>query len=126
MGKRGQFLSQGNTSEIYEWDAGKILKLYRTGLPEDLCCEGFSIAKKVYDLLQISPKSFEIVHIDGRIGAIYGQIQGKTMLKSILSKPWTYKKYARMLAQFHMHIQIPVDFELPTVKEKLKRNVMVY
>lgn len=123
MGKKGQFLSQGNTSEIYEWEAGKILKLYRTGLPEELCCKEFSITKNVYDLLQISPQPFEIVHIDGRIGGIYEQIQGETMLKSIVSKPWTYKKYARMLAQFHMNIQIPVDFELPTVKENLKRNI---
>lgn len=123
MGEKGQFLSQGNTSEIYEWESGKILKLYRKGLPDRLCLEEFSITKSVYERLQISPEPFETVRIDGRAGAVYEQIQGETMIKSIALKPWTYKKYACMLAQCHARIQIPVDFNLPTVKEKLKKDI---
>ena len=123
MGKKGQFLSQGNTSEIYEWETGKILKLYREGLPDRLCLEEFSITKSVYELLKISPKPFETVHVDGRAGAVYEQIQEETMVKAMASKPWAYKKYARMLAQCHARIQVPVNFKLPTVKEKLKKDI---
>lgn len=123
MGEKGQFLSQGNTSEIYEWEPGKILKLYREGLPDRLCLEEFSITKNVYERLRISPEPFETVRIDGRAGAVYEQIRGETMIKSIASKPWTYKKYAGMLAQCHARIQIPVNFKLTTVKEKLKKDI---
>lgn len=123
MGHKGRFLSQGNTSEIYEWETGKILKLYRKGLSEDLCGKEFFITKGVYNLLHITPKPYETVQIDGRMGAVYEQIQGETMIKSLISKPWAYKKYARMLAKFHMNIQVPADFKLPTVKEKLKKDI---
>jgi hypothetical protein len=123
MEKKGRLLSQGNTAEIYEWDTGKILKLYRKGLPEALCRYEFAVTKGVYNLLQIVPKPFEIVYVNDRIGAVYEQIQGKTMLKTILSKPWAFKRYARMLALYHIRIQKPVDFILPTVKEKLKRDI---
>lgn len=123
MVNKGRLLSQGNTAEIYEWETGKILKLYRKGLPETLCRDEFSITKDVYALLQIAPKPFEIVCIDDRIGVVYEKIQGETMLKAILSKPWGFRRYARALALYHIRIQKPVDFKLPTVKEKLKWDI---
>jgi thiamine kinase-like enzyme len=45
------------------------------------------------------------------------------MLKEMMSKPWTFSRYSRMLAQCHINIQKPIDIELPTVKEKLKRDI---
>lgn len=123
MGKKGRFLSQGNTAEIYEWEADKILKLYRQGLPKALCENEFRVTKSVYDLLQIAPKPFEIIQVGDRVGAVFKRIQGRTMLKEILSKPWTFRKYSRLLAQYHISIQKPVEFELPTVKDKLKWDI---
>ncbi len=123
MGEKGRFLSQGNTAEIYEWETDKILKLYRQGLPETLCEDELRMTKNVYELLHIAPKPFEIVHIGNRVGAVYERIQGTTMLKEMLSKPWTFSKYSRLLAQCHINIQKPVEFKLPTVKAKLKRDI---
>lgn len=123
MDKRGQMIGQGNTAEIYEWETDKILKLYRKGLPESICKNEFNITKGVYDLLQITPKPIETVLIDGRTGAVYERIQGKTMLKIMFSKPWMFGRYSRMLAHCHRDIQKPVDFELPSVKEKLQRDI---
>lgn len=123
MDKKGLLLAQGNTAEIYEWETDKILKLYRKGLPEALCNDEFYVTKSVYDLLKITPEPFEIVHINGRVGAVYERINGKTMLKEMMSKPWRISKYSRLLAQYHKNIQRPIDFNLPTVKEKLKRDI---
>lgn len=123
MRKKGRLLSQGNTAEIYEWETDKILKLYRQGLPETLCEDEFHVTKNVYHLLQIAPKPFEIVHVGDRVGAVYERIQGKSMLKDMLSKPWKFREYSRSLAQCHINIQKPVEFKLPTVKEKLKRDI---
>jgi uncharacterized protein (TIGR02172 family) len=123
MDKKGRMLGQGNTAEIYEWETDKILKLYRKGLPDALCEGEFNTTKNVYDLLQITPKPIKTVYIDGRFGAVYERIPGKTMLKEMISKPWIFNRYSRMLAQFHINIQKPINFELPTVKEKLKRDI---
>lgn len=123
MEQKGRFLSQGNTAEIYEWEMDKILKLYRNGFTEDFCKSEFILTKGVYDLLQVAPKPFEIVCVEDRIGAVYEKIQGKTMLKIILSRPWAFRRYARMLAQCHVRIHNPINFKLPSVKEKLKRDI---
>ena len=123
MNKQGVLLAQGNTAEIFEWDSDKILKLYRKGLPEALCHDEFNITKDVYDLLKVTPHPVEIVYIDGRVGAVYERIKGKTMLKVMMSKPWTFRKYSRILAQCQISMQKQICFELPTVKEKLERNI---
>jgi len=123
MEKKGLLLGQGNTAEIYEWETDKILKLYRKGLPETLCIDEFNATKSVYDLLQITPRPFEIVHVDSRVGAVYERITGKTMLKEMVSKPWKFGQYSNKLAQCHVNIQKSVDFKLTTVKEKLKRDI---
>jgi len=123
MEKKGLLLGQGNTAEIYEWETDKILKLYRNGLPEILCNNEFNATKSVYNLLHATPKPFEIVHVDSRVGAVYERITGKTMLKEMVSKPWKFGKYSNLLAQCHVNIQKPIDFKLPMVKEKLKRDI---
>ena len=123
MGKKDRFLSQDNTAEIYEWDTDKILKLYRQGLPETLCKDELRMTKSVFGLLQIAPKPFEIVYVGDRVGAVYERIPGTTMLMEMLSKPWKLSKYSRLLAQCYINIQKSVEFKLPTVKEKLKRDI---
>ena len=97
-------IGQGNTAEIFEWGSDKILKLYRHGLPDDLCVYEFEITRYAYETQKNAPKPFEIIHIDGRIGAVYERLCGKTMLKLMLSKPWHINKYSKMLAQCHITI----------------------
>jgi thiamine kinase-like enzyme len=64
-----------------------------------------------------------MIEIDDRKGAVYEKIIGKTMLKEMFSKIWEVKKQAKKLAQIHFSIQQKVDFELPVVKEKLKKDI---
>lgn len=33
---KGKLIGQGNTAEIFEWGYNSVLKLYRSGLPDDL------------------------------------------------------------------------------------------
>lgn len=120
---KGELIAQGNTAEIFEWDNHNILKLYRSGLPEYLCTNEFEITKYVYECLKIAPKPIKLINIDGRIGAIYERLVGKTMLKLLLSKPWSFKKYSKLLARSHVEIQQKATLSAITVKEKLVRDI---
>lgn len=42
---KGKLIGQGNTAEIFEWGNHSVLKLYRSGLPDDLCINEFEITK---------------------------------------------------------------------------------
>lgn len=120
---KGKLIGQGNTAEIFEWGNHNILKLYRSGLPEDLCTKEFEITKYIYGCLKIVPKPIELTYINGHIGAIYERIAGKTMLKLLLSKPWSFRKYSKLLAHAHVEIQQQAALSVITVKEKLIRDI---
>jgi len=120
---KGSLLGQGNTAEIFEWGSDKILKLYRHGLSGDLCVNEFEMTIYANEYLKIAPKPVELVNIDGRTGAIYERINGETMLKLMLSKPWRINQYSKMLARCHAAMQKPVTHHAITVKEKLKRDI---
>jgi hypothetical protein len=116
-------IAQGNTAEIYNWGTDCILKLYRDGIPISICQNEFDRTKGAYNLIKVVPRPVDIVNDDGKVGAVYQKVNGKTMLKEMMSKPWLFRKYAKQLAIYHVDMQKPVDFELPTVKEKLKQDI---
>lgn len=122
---RMKLIGQGNTSEIFEWNNNTILKLYHNEMPNDLCVHEFEITKYVYEHLKITPKPIEIINIDGRIGAVYEKLNGKTMLNMMLLKPWNISKYSKMLANYHITMQKNAkgDIQTLTVKEKLKQDI---
>lgn len=120
---KGNLIGQGCTAEVYDYDSDKILKLYRKSMPDIDCENEFYITKNVNLSLGISPKCYEIVKLEDRIGAIYEKIDGKTMLKEIFAKFWTIKKHAKLFAHYHFEIQKNVDFKLQTVKDKLKHDI---
>lgn len=130
---KGKLIGQGNTAEIFEWGHQHVLKLYRSGLPEDFCINEFEITRYAHEYLKIAPKPIELVHIDDRIGAVYERLSGKTMLKLLLSQPWSLHKYSTMLARCHVEIQQKAGLSAGplssgtlsarTVKEKLRRDI---
>jgi len=121
--EKGKLLGQGNTAEIYECSTDKILKLYKSTMPDKACESEFYITENINRTLGIGPKAYEIIYLDGRIGAIYEKVAGKTMLNEMLSKIWTINKRSKLLAYYHSEIQKKIDFKLLTVKEKLKENI---
>lgn len=123
MGEKGKLIGQGNTAEIYNWGVDKILKLYRKGLPTTLCQDEFEKTMKANQLIKVVPKPIDIIFDNERIGAIYQKINGKTMLKKMLEKPWMFTKYAKLLAKYHADIQKPIKSEFPSVKMKLKGDI---
>ena len=123
MKQIGRLIGQGNTAEIYEYGSDKILKLYRNGMPDFICENEFNITKNIYDSFGFAPESFEIVQIDSRNGAVYEKIAGRTMMNNMLSRLWRINQQTRLLAHYHLAIQKPVNFKLPTVKEKLKQDI---
>ena len=123
MNEIGKMIGQGNTSQIYNYGADCILKLYREGLPEYLCENEFSNTQFAYQLNINVPEPIEIIHVEGRIGAIYKKLIGRTMLKHMLNKPWRISHYATCLSAYHGDIQKTFDDKLVTVKEKLTQDI---
>lgn len=123
MNTVGEMIGQGNTAEIYDYGVDCVLKLYRTGLSEQICHDEFRYTLLAYQTTAKAPEPIEIISLDGRTGAVYKKLQGKTMLRQMMANPWKSGYYARCLADYHMDIQQPIEGDIPTVKEKLRSDI---
>ncbi len=120
---KGDLIGQGNTAEVFEWEDKGVLKLYRNGIPEIACTNEFTITQYAYEHMKIAPKPIEIIHSNERIGAVYERLNGKTLLKMMVAKPWKLRKYSKMLAQCHMKMHTKASLSVRTVKEKLLDDI---
>ncbi|WP_291580579.1 aminoglycoside phosphotransferase family protein [Clostridium sp. UBA6640] len=121
--EKGKLIGQGRTAEIFEWGEDKILKLFRSGIPQKQVRDEYKISLEISKKIKLTPKVYEFIEIDNRNGIIYERINGPAMMKIIASKPWTVKKEAQRLAELHKSIQKKIDFELPKYKVRLMEDI---
>ena len=116
-------LAQGRTAEVYPWDDGTVLKLYRDWCPPDWIRYEARIAHAIYEAGVPSPAAGDIIEIDGRQGIIYEHLEGISMLQDMNARPWNLLKHARSLAELHVKIHRQTISGLPSYKERLQRDV---
>jgi hypothetical protein len=119
----GERIGEGNTAEIFLWPDGKILKLFRKGLPKEVCVFEYEATKKVFDSMGICPEPFQMIEMNERTGIIFEQINGKSMMDRINGHILSGKKYVKELALLQLSYQKSVDSILPGVNDVLRRNI---
>ena len=118
-----QPIAQGRTAEIYAWDDGLVLKLYREWCPPDWVDYEARIARAVYEAGVPSPEAGETVEVDGRRGLMYERLEGIAMLQDMNTRPWTLWKHARSLGELHATIHQKSITGLPSYKERLRYDM---
>lgn len=118
----GKLIGRGATAEIFEMDGSRVLKLFRSGMPEPVAIREYDSAAAVYECGVPSPKPLDCIEQDERIGIVYERAQGRSMMKHMLL-PWQTKKDAELLAvlQYGIHQKKPQG--LPPFKKMLERNI---
>jgi uncharacterized protein (TIGR02172 family) len=119
----GQLIGQGRTAEIFQWGEDKVLKLFRPGISKEIIENEYRVSSDINKIAKSTPKAYEFIEIENRIGIIYERIFGVSMMKLTAAKPWSAKIEAERLAETHKSIQQEVDFQLPKYKDILKRNI---
>ncbi len=120
---RGRMIGQGRTADVYEWDQNQVLKLFKERIPEHLIENEFNTSIEINRLGLPSPKVIAKILYEGRDGIIYEKVQGVSMLKNILSKPWLIAKEAKRLAELHFKVHQSCSNELPALKLRLENNI---
>ncbi|MFC0215610.1 phosphotransferase family protein [Paenibacillus chartarius] len=98
-------LAQGRTAEIYAHEeTDKIIKLFRSGFPEEAIRQEFAVSQQVCGLGVDAPRLFHRVLTDQRHGIVYERIEGSTMLRHLTGKPWLVWKLSRTMAELHARL----------------------
>jgi aminoglycoside phosphotransferase (APT) family kinase protein len=111
--------ASGRTAEVFDWQDGKILKLYRAEFPTDWVEYEYKIARAVCAVGADAPLVYDLIEVNGRRGIVYQRIQGSAMVDLLPRHPLQMAAYARQMAdiQFEMHQHAIQD--LPAYHEQL-------
>ncbi|MFQ5870439.1 MAG: aminoglycoside phosphotransferase family protein [Candidatus Zixiibacteriota bacterium] len=115
----------GRTAEVYAWEEGHILKLFRKWFPLDGVEYEAQIARVVHEAGLPVPAVGEIVEIEGRHGLVYERVIGALMFETMVSRPWTIFRSARLLAELQadMHMIDAVQ-GLPSQHQRLREKIL--
>jgi uncharacterized protein (TIGR02172 family) len=96
-----KLIARGRTADVYEWDAGHVLKIFHDWFDMGNIKYEQRIARAVHASGVKSPVAGEIIQVDGHTGLIYERVAGESMARMCLRKPWKAFAYAKVLAQLH-------------------------
>lgn len=76
-----KLIGRGHTAEIYEYEEGKICKLFFNWNTEEAVNRECHNAMVIQKCVQAVPRCYGIIEQDGRKGIIYEQIKGKPLIE---------------------------------------------
>lgn len=120
---KGALLGRGRTADVFEWDRGQILKLYHEKFPQRLIEQDVNISETVYKAGLPVPRMDGTVEVDGRKGLIFERIEGQTLLRQMIARPWRLKRYTHLMAALHAEIHRGSAPGLPLLRETLRQRI---
>ncbi len=101
MKQPGELLATGRTAEIYAWDEGRVIKLFRQGWDRYEAELEMSMTQRVREVGFNAPRIDELVRVKRRDGFIAERIDGREMLTVMLEQPERIAECARISAELH-------------------------
>ena len=118
-------IGQGESAEVYAWEDGQVLKLYRKEYPRRKMEHEAHVAQIIHKHGLPVPAFCGTVTVDGRYGIIYEQVIGTSMMEMIVTRPATALRLIRMLAELQAEIHRLRKIEgLPTQVQMLKGKIL--
>jgi aminoglycoside phosphotransferase (APT) family kinase protein len=116
-------IGEGGESEIFEWEPGVILKLYRgsadsTGVRERLTMEA------VHSHGGPAAEPLGLVTVDGRPGLLMARVEGTDLLSQLDRAPWRILSVGAILGRVHAEVhETTAPRELQSLRERARRRI---
>jgi thiamine kinase-like enzyme len=117
--KKYKLINQGRTAEVYDIGNGQILKLFLKSMPLPAIESEYNIANAIKDFNLPIPKFFGKMEYEDRIGLVYENIKGPSMLAIITSRPWKLFSCAKKMAKIHFMINKTKVEGIPYQKDRI-------
>ncbi|MDF2885780.1 MAG: aminoglycoside phosphotransferase [Lacrimispora sp.] len=76
----GEIVGVGNTATVYEWENGKVVKLFREGYSYQDANREFENAMALNGMDFPKPKAYEFITYEGKNGIVYDKVRGESLL----------------------------------------------
>lgn len=104
MVQPGKLLATGGTSDVFEWQDGQVLKLFRRHSEYHPYEIAATRAAHVIGLPVPAVVGTELVEVNGREGIVFERIDGPTMAQYVNAHPDKVADCARAVATLHADI----------------------
>jgi tRNA A-37 threonylcarbamoyl transferase component Bud32 len=81
-------IAQGREAEIFEYGEGRVLRLYREGIPAHLAEYQATVLRAAAAVGVRVPAVFSTETVEGRPAIVMERIDGDDLLELIARKPW--------------------------------------
>ena len=120
-----KLVGQGNTANVYEWEEGKVIKIFHQGYPLSSIQREFLNASFIKEMDFSKPKVYGIIDIEGQSGIIYDKIEGFSALEWVMRSN-DLEGCAKLLVELHQKINANTAKQLPDYKTILKDSINRY
>ncbi len=98
----GEKIGEGTSADIHLWARGRIVKLFRSGVPEWFGRHEARMTRAAS--AAGAPEVFDEVTVDGRFGIVLRRFDGPTLLQLLLTGAMTPERVGAILASLYVSI----------------------
>lgn len=117
-----KMIGAGNTAVVYEWEEGKVLKLFNHGYPYEAVTREYDNAMAINGMDFAKPRAYEMITYEGKNGILYDKIEGQSLLDWVL-KTGNLQQCAECMAKTHKTIINNEISNVPDYKVFLKHHI---
>ena len=115
-------IGAGQTATVYEWEDGRVLKLFVPGYPEEAAEREYRNASALSGMGFAKPKAFDMVSWNGRRGIVYERVDGEALDAWVL-RTGDLPRCAEWMAGLHRDILSNAAGDAPSCKAFLRDNL---
>lgn len=97
-GSIGTKIGAGATSDVHAWAPGRVVKLYKDGIPRRISTYEAWVTRAVHAASGLAPEVFEEIEMEGRVGVVMARLDGPTLLQATKTKTVSYAEAGSILA----------------------------
>jgi len=120
--KCGKIIGVGKTAIIYEYEKGKVLKLFNQGYPYEAVEKEYYNAIAIRNMDFAKPKVYELITYENRNGIIYDRVDGESLLDWVI-RTGDLHECATCMAKVHKAIIENKVSNLPNYKDFLRNQI---
>ncbi|MDF2907738.1 MAG: aminoglycoside phosphotransferase [Herbinix sp.] len=120
--RAGKLIGYGNTATVYEWDEGRVVKLFNHGYPKESINKEYLNALAIREMNFSKPTAYELIEYEDHSGIIYDRVEGKSLLDRLMVTG-DIQECAAIMAKLHKAIVNNHTTEVPNYKDFLKSHI---
>lgn len=103
MAKQLERIAEGFTAEIFRWNEGQVLKLYRPSFAA-VARRECRIMRTLAEQGLAIPRVIQLLEVDGRTGYVMQEVRGASFRDLLETDPAAGQRCATVLGRLHAHV----------------------